>query len=198
MIPRQIPFLLWIRSSLVLISPLYLSRWTATLACSYLFIIPSLSSIRYGVPIFLTSYLQLFNCPNLKTTKFVSPHYIPLSLLTLSKLSEKILSTQNCAMCLNHSFSSVAQLCPTLRLYGLQHIRLPCPSPTPGACSNSRPSSQWCHPTISSSVVPFSCLQSFPASGYFPMSQFFRSGGQSIGASASVLPMNTQDWSPLG
>ena len=78
--------------------------------------------------------------------------------------------------------------------------RLPCPSPTPRACSNSCPSSQWCHPTISSSVVPFSHLQSFPASGSFPMSQFFTSGGQRIraSASASVLPMNIQDWFPLG
>ena len=83
----------------------------------------------------------------------------------------------------------------------LQHPRPPCPSPTPGACSNSCPSSQWCHPTISSSVVPFSSrLQFFPASVSFPMSQLFASGGQSIGVSASpsVLPMNTQDWSPLG
>ena len=83
--------------------------------------------------------------------------------------------------------------------HGLQH-RLPCPSPAPRACSNSCPSSQWCHPTISSSVVPFSsCLQSFPASGSFLRSQFFASGGQNIGASASasVLPMN-QDWFPLG
>ena len=74
-------------------------------------------------------------------------------------------------------------------------------SPTPRACSNSSPLSQWCHPTISSSVVPFSsCPQSFPASGSFPISQFFTSGGQSIGvsASASVLPMNIQDWFPLG
>ena len=85
--------------------------------------------------------------------------------------------------------------------HGLQHARLPCPSLTPGACSNSCPSSQWCHPTISSSVIPFSsCLQYFPASGSFPMSQLFPSGAQSIGvsASASVRPMNTQDWSPLG
>ena len=83
---------------------------------------------------------------------------------------------------------------------GLQHARLPCPSPTHGACSNSCPLSQWCHPTISSSVVPFSCLQSFPASGSFQLSQFFTSDGQSIGvpASASVLPMNIQDWFPLG
>ena len=83
---------------------------------------------------------------------------------------------------------------------GLQHARPPCPSPTPGAYSNSCPSNRWCHPTISSSVIPFSCLQSFPASGSFQRSQFFASGGLSIGvsASASVLPMNIQDWSPLG
>ena len=77
----------------------------------------------------------------------------------------------------------------------------PCPSPTPGACSNSCPSTQWCHPTISSSVTPFpSCLQSFPASGYFPMSLLFASGSQSIRASnsASVLPINIQGWVPLG
>ena len=82
-----------------------------------------------------------------------------------------------------------------------QHARSPCPSPTPRVYSNSCSSSWWCHPAISSSVVPFSsCLQYFPASGSFPMSQLFPSGGQSIGvsASASVLPMNTQDWFPLG
>ena len=96
-------------------------------------------------------------------------------------------------------FSSVAQSCPTLRPHGLQHAGLPCPSPTPRACSNSCPSSQWCHPAISSSVVPLSsCLQSYPASGSFPMSQFFASGGQSIEASASVLPVNSFHWSPLG
>ena len=83
--------------------------------------------------------------------------------------------------------------------HGLQHARLPCPSPTHRACSNSSPLSQWCHPTISSSVIPFfSRLQSFPASGSFQMSQFLISGGQSIGVSASVLPMNIQDWFPLG
>ena len=89
----------------------------------------------------------------------------------------------------------------SLWLHRPQHSRLPCSSPYPGACSNSCSLSQWCHPTISSSVIPFSsCLQSFPASGSFPMSQFFASGGQSIGAwaSASVLPMNIQDWFPLG
>ena len=88
-----------------------------------------------------------------------------------------------------------------LRPYGLQHPRLPCPSQTPRACSNSCPSSRWCHPTISSSVIPFSfCLQSFPVSGSFQMSQFFALGGQSIGVSVStlILPMNVLDWFPLG
>ena len=81
----------------------------------------------------------------------------------------------------------------------LQHTRLPCPSPTPRACSNSRLLSRWCHPTISSFVIPFSCLQSFPGSESSPVSQFIASGGQSTGdsASASILPMNIQDWSPL-
>ena len=93
----------------------------------------------------------------------------------------------------------------SLRPHGLharlQHARPPCPSPTPRACSYSCTSSRWCHPTISSSVVPFSsCLQSFPASGSFSVSQFFASGGQSIGVSAStsILPMNIQYWFPLG
>ena len=89
----------------------------------------------------------------------------------------------------------------SLQPYKLQHARLPCPSPTPEACSNPCPSSRWCHPTVSSSVVPFSShLQSFPASGSFPVSQFFASGGQSIGVSASAwdFPMNIRDWFPLG
>ena len=83
----------------------------------------------------------------------------------------------------------------SLQSHGLQQARLPCPSPTPTPCSNSGPLSQWCHPTISSSVIPFSsCFQSFPASGSFPMSRLFASGGPSIGAAASVLPVNIQDW----
>ena len=100
-------------------------------------------------------------------------------------------------------FNSVQSL-SHVRLFathGLQHARPPCPSPTPRACWNSYPLSQWCHPTISFSFVPFSfCLQSFPASGSFLMSQFFGSDDQSIGASdsASVLPTNIQDWFPLG
>ena len=94
------------------------------------------------------------------------------------------------------SFSVVSD---SLRLHGLQHARLPCASPTPRAFSNSCPSSWWCHPTISSSVLLFSsCLQSFLASGSFPLSQFFTSDGQSIGASKSVIPKNIQGWFPLG
>ena len=97
-------------------------------------------------------------------------------------------------------FSSIDQSCPTLPPHELQHARPPCPSPTPRVHSNSCPSSWWCHPAISSSVIPFSsCPQSLPASESFPMSQHFTWGGQSTGVSAlaSVLPMNTQDWSPL-
>ena len=96
-------------------------------------------------------------------------------------------------------FSSVTQSCLTLQPHGLQHARPPCLSPTPRVQPNSCPSNWWCNPTISSSVVPFSsCPQAFPASGSFPVSQLFAWGGQRIGASAStsVLPTNTQDWSP--
>ena len=103
------------------------------------------------------------------------------------------------------TFSSVqfsrSVMSNSLQPHGPQHTRPSCPSPTPGVYSNSCPLSRWCHPIISSSVIPFSSvLQSFPASGYFQMSQLFTSGGQSIGVSVStsVLPMNTQDWSPLG
>ena len=108
-------------------------------------------------------------------------------------------------MDMNWTFSSVqfshSVMSNSLWPHGLQHTRLPCPSPTSGAYSNSCPSNPWCHPTISSSVIPFSsCLQSFPWSGSFPVSQFFITGGQSIrvSASASVLPMTSQDWFPLG
>ena len=96
-------------------------------------------------------------------------------------------------------FSSFAQSCPTLRPHESQHARPPCPSPTPEVHSDSRPSSQWCHPAISPSVIPFSsCPQSLPASESFPMSQLFASGGQSTGVSAlaSFLPKNSQGWSP--
>ena len=94
---------------------------------------------------------------------------------------------------------SLSVMSDSLWPHGLLHARLPCPSSIPRVCSNSCPSSRWCHPTLSSSVLPFSsCPQSFPASGSFPMNQFFTSGGQSIGLSASVLPVNIQDWFPLG
>ena len=101
-----------------------------------------------------------------------------------------------------NQFSSFSRsvMSNSLQPCGLQHARPPCPSPTPRVYSNSSPSSRWCHPTISSCVIPFSSyLQSFPASGSFQMCQFFPWGGQSIGvsASASVLPMNIQDWFPL-
>ena len=94
---------------------------------------------------------------------------------------------------------SCSVMSDSLRPHGLQHTRLPCPSLSPGVCSDSWPLSWWCHPTISSSVIPF-CLQSFPASKSFPVSQLFASGGQSTGASisVSVLPMNIEDWFPLG
>ena len=95
---------------------------------------------------------------------------------------------------------SVSVMSDSLRPRGLQHARPPCPSPTPGVHPNPCPLSQWCHPTISSFIIPFSsCLQSFPASGYFPRSWIFTSGGQSIGvsASASVLLMNIQGWFPF-
>ena len=98
-------------------------------------------------------------------------------------------------------FSSVVQSCPTLWPHGLQHARPTCPSPTRGVYSDSRPLNWWCHPAILSSVLPFfSCLQSLPESGSFQMSQLFTPGGQSVGVStsASVLPMNIQDWFPLG
>ena len=106
-------------------------------------------------------------------------------------------------MLCEHVFSSVQSL-SHVRLFEThesQHVKPPCPSSTPGVHSDSRPSSQWCHPIISSSVVPFSsCPQPLPASGSFPVTQLFTWGGQGTGVSASapVLPMNTQDWSPLG
>ena len=110
--------------------------------------------------------------------------------------------------CLLHDYTfllsvqfNLSVMSDSLRPHGLQHTRLPCPSPSPGICSSSCPLSWWCHPTISSSVVPFSsCLQSFPASGSFPVSWLFISGGQSIGAlaSTSVPPMNIHGWFPLG
>ena len=113
----------------------------------------------------------------------------------------QIKATMRCHITLLRISSvQLLSLSDSLQPHRLQYARLPCPSPTPRACSNSCPYSQWCHPTISFFVIPFSCLQSFPASGSFPMSQLFTWSGQSIGVSAlvSVLPMTIQDWSPLG
>ena len=128
---------------------------------------------------------------------------------SLQLWSHSSLSLLICPILLHNSFpftfSSVqfsqSVMSNSLWRHEPQYARPPCPSPTPGVHSDSRPSSQWCHPAISSSVVPFSfCPQSYPASGSFPMSQLFTSGGQSIrvSASTSVPPVNTQDWSPLG
>ena len=112
-------------------------------------------------------------------------------------LDNNLLSTNHVSWLVTQSLSHVWLFVT----HGLQYARPPCLSPTPRVYSNTCPMSRWCHPTISSSVIPFSSwLQSFPASGSFPMSQLFASGGQNIGISVStpVLPMNTQDWSPLG
>ena len=116
-------------------------------------------------------------------------------------MNNKLIQIQSVVCLLNSVQFSRSVVSNSLRPHGLQHARLPCPSLTPGACSNSCPLSQWCHQTISSSVVPVSSLlQSFPPLGSFPVRQFFTSGSQSIGvsASASVLSMNIQDWFPLG
>ena len=115
----------------------------------------------------------------------------------MAQLSHPYMTTGKAISSVQFSGSVVSN---SLRPHELQHDRLPCPSSTPGVHSNSRPSSQWCMPAISSSVVPFSsCPQSLPASESFPMSQLFAWGGQSIGVSAlaSILPKNTQNWSPL-
>ena len=135
--------------------------------------------------------------------------YVPLSLLFSHQVMSNSLRPHPCTAA--HQASLLFQLSSvqfshsvtsdSLRSHESQHARPPCPSPTPRVHSNSCPSSQWCYPAISSSVVPFSsCPKSLPASESFPMSQLFAWGGQSIGvsASASVPPMNTQDWSPLG
>ena len=119
--------------------------------------------------------------------------------MSRSRYYSNLYITQSTSQFSSVHFSSLV-MSDSLWPRGLQDTRLPCPSPIPRACSNSCPSSQWCHPIILSSDIPFSsCLQSFPASGSFPRSQFFASDSQSIGASASalVLPMNIQDWFPV-
>ena len=148
-------------------------------------------------------YSDFWPCRFLKYMDYFELDFSCLwKLLTVNEVPWK---TQFLFYCTWVIFSSVqfshSAVSDSLQPHGLQHIKLPCPSPTTGVYSNSCPSSQWCHPIISSSVVPFSSHpQSFPASGSFPMSQLFSSGGQSIGVSAStsVLPTNIQDWSPLG
>ena len=125
-----------------------------------------------------------------KNTSFIA------ALFTIAKILKQSKYTSISSVQFSRSVMS-----NSLRRHGLQHARLPCPSPTPGVYSNSCPLHWWCHPTISISVIPFSShLQSFPISGSFPVSRYFASGGQSIGVSASaiVLPMNIQDWFPLG
>ena len=167
----------------------------------------SMSSVVSGVLAYL-KIQQLSLCQTLKTNP--TSHHVDILTSTFAgddtTVSYKIIKTfGNILIGSKVQFSSVKFSCSvisnSLRPHRLQHARLPCPSPTPGAYSNSCPLSWWCHPTVSSSVAPFSsCLQSFPASGSFPMNQFFTWGGQSIGvsASASVLPMNIQDSFPLG
>ena len=137
----------------------------------------------------------------MKTFTYLYLH-MQKKVISISLLTVKVIQ---CTCRHSYQFSSVqfsrSVVSNSLWPHELQHARLPCPSPTPRACSNSCPSSRWCHQTISSSVVPFSSYsQSSPTSGSFPMSQFFTLGDQSIGASASVsvLPVNIQEWFPLG
>ena len=127
--------------------------------------------------------------------QYTSPEHLVVNSFSILRKLQWVPESIYCISSVPFSCSVVFD---SLRPHGLQHARPPCPSPTPGVHSNSCPSSKWCHPAISSSVIPFSsCPQSLPASGSFPMSQLFPWGGQSIGvsASASVLPVNTQDWS---
>ena len=178
---------LWYLPSYLHITWIYYSFFSLVIICSFFRLWRSWKSrISHFFPPLLTSLL---------CTTFSNPYSLSLTdydytIIVLDESSVFYIQ-----------FSSVSQLCPTLQPHELQHTRPPCPSPTPRVHPNLCPLSRWCHPTISSSVVPFSsCPQSFPASGSFQMSQLFALGGQNIGVSAStsVLPMNTQDWSPLG
>ena len=140
-----------------------------------------------SLSILLINKIQLSKCEDL----------IALIKRFMNQAASHLSNRDNSQMVVVFSNSVVSN---SLRSHGLQHPRLPCPSPSPRVCSKSCPLSQWCHLTITSSVVPFSfCSQSFPAPGSFPTSQLFESGGQTTGvsASASVLPMNIQDWFPL-
>ena len=142
-------------------------------------------------PQLMTFFCTHLYLPNLSHILFANPSTSPPWICRCKYAFTQLSSVQ----------FSCSALSDSLRPHKPHHARPPCPSPIPGVYPNSCPLSRWCHPTISSSVVPFSsCPQSFPASGSFQISQLFTSGGQSIGvsASASVLPMNTKDWSPLG
>ena len=145
---------------------------------------------------FISTKLIYYNRLNIEADVKIQLSSIKPHIKDLQKSETMLLFSLNPSVQFTHSVTS-----DSLQPHGLQHTRLPCPSPMPRAYLNSCPSSRWCHPTTSSSAIPFSsCLQSSPASGSFPISQFFSSGGQSIGvsASASVLPMNIQEWFPLG
>ena len=150
------------------------------------------SSASAGVPVGVVIQFPSHYCSQVHTYMKMPNFYYTFQILARPQThNSQFISVQ-----FSHSVMS-----DSLRPHELQHARPPCPSPTPGVYPNPCPSSWWCHPAISSSVIPSSsCPQSLPASGTFPMSQLFTSGGQSIGVSAStsVLPMNTQDWSPLG
>ena len=170
-------------------------------------ILPIFTSRSFMVSCLTFKYLIHFELIFLWCKKVVQLHSFACSspVFPTPFIEETVLSPLYILGFLCCRFSSVqfsrSIVSDSLQPHEPQHARPPCPSPTPRVHPNPCPSSQWCHPTISSFVVPFSsCPQSFPASGSFPMSQLFASGGQSIGvsASASVLPMNTQDWSPLG
>ena len=191
----------WLSDGLILTSPLisltspWLSQLSSLGACHFSTCLPEVTSLSPWLNAICFSYIIYFN-----------PHKNPmiqvlLSLSPLCRRRNRLIKKSN--ILLNSVQFSCSVVSDSLWPHGLQHTRLPCPSPTPGACSNSCPLSQWCHPTISSSVIPFiSHFQFFPASGSFQISQLFASGSQSIGisASTSVLPMNIQDFRtfPLG
>ena len=157
---------------------------------------------------FLLFLFNVHSSWNLSSRKLIykaypalTSHTLIMELLICCSVAKPCLTICENVYGTSHQFSSVTQVVSdSLRPHESQHARPPCLSPSPGVHSNSRPSSRWCHPAISSSVVPFSsCPQSLPSSESFPMSQLFAWGGQSTGVSAlaSFLPNNTQDWSPL-
>ena len=156
------------------------------------FVFQSLFSWSFSIAMSSSSLILFFTMPN--------PLLILPNVFFISGIIVLIFRSYIWVIFILLFSSSVVSNSLRVGLHGLQHTRLPYPSWSFAACSNSCPSSQWCHPIISSSIVHFSCLQSFPASGSFLMSQLFASGDQSIraSASASVLPVNTQDWFPFG